>query len=302
MERLPYQGWQDCYQIESGDCRMIATADVGPRVVHLSKGNGINLLKLFEAQVGKTGGDQWRVYGGHRVWYAPEDLVDSYIPDNLPVRTEVISPKEVVFKVCLKPEVEKTLIMRVANKGKGFELVNQVRNLGGEVLRTASWGITSLAPGGVGFMPLSKASTPEETLCASGRLNTWDYTDFSDPAYVWRSGWVELHQPRAQSKQKVGTFLSMPWLAYRLENNLVIKTFDFLRASMSAADFPDQGSNVEVYFDPFLLELEGLSPWADLEPGESVSHIERLHILSIDPVWSNEKVIELVKDSITSVS
>lgn len=130
----------------------------------------------------------------------------------------------------------------------------------------------------------------------------WDYTDFSDPAYVWQSGWVELHQVRAHSKQKLGTFLPKPWLAYRLENNLVIKTFDFLSDSMSAADFPDQGSNVEVYFDPFLLELEGLSPWTDLEPGESVSHIERLHILSIDPVWSNEKVIELVKDSITSVS
>ena len=302
MKRLAYQGWQNCFQIESGDCRMIATADIGPRIVHLSRGNGENLLKLFDGQVGKTGGVDWRLVGGHRVWYAPEDLVESYIPDNNAVEVELLTPEEVCFKVSLLPEVEKSLTMRVATNDGGFELVNQVRNMSDKVFRTASWGITTLAPGGVGFMPISKALSQSETLCASGRLNLWDYTNFSDPAYSWHSDWIEFHQDRALSKQKVGTFLRDPWLAYRLKDSLVIKTFDFHRGDVSAVDFPDLGSNVEVYFDTYMLELEGLSPWTELAPGEAVSHTEKLQVLPIDPEWSNEKVIELARNSITSVS
>lgn len=299
MKQLAYQGWQNCYQIESGDCRMITTADIGPRIVHLSRGNGENLLKLFEDQIGKVGGDDWRLVGGHRVWYAPENPVTSYIPDNTAVEVEVISSDEVCFTVSLTPEVEKSLIMRVANTPNEFNLINKIKNTSELTLRTASWGITTFAPGGVGYMPIPKASSQSETLCASGQINLWDYTLLSDPAFAWRSEWVEFHQNRTLSKQKVGTFLRNPWLAYRLKESLVIKTFDFNKEDLSASDFPDLGSNIEVYFDTSMLELEGLSPWTELKPGESVSHTEKLQVLAIEPDWSHEKVIELVKSSIT---
>lgn len=299
MKQLAYQGWQNCYQIESGDCRMITTADIGPRIVHLSRGNGENLLKLFEDQIGKVGGDDWRLVGGHRVWYAPENPVTSYIPDNTAVEVEVISSDEVCFTVSLTSEVEKSLIMRVANTPNEFNLINKIKNTSELTLRTASWGITTFAPGGVGYMPIPKASSQSETLCASGQINLWDYTLLSDPAFAWRSEWVEFHQNRTLSKQKVGTFLRNPWLAYRLKESLVIKTFDFNKEELSASDFPDLGSNIEVYFDTSMLELEGLSPWTELKPGESVSHTEKLQVLAIEPDWSHEKVIELVKSSIT---
>lgn len=299
MKQLAYQGWQNCYQIESGDCRMITTADIGPRIVHLSRGNGENLLKLFEDQIGKVGGDDWRLVGGHRVWYAPENPVTSYIPDNTAVEVEVISSDEVCFTVSLTSEVEKSLIMRVANTPNEFNLINKIKNTSELTLRTASWGITTFAPGGVGYMPIPKASSQSETLCASGQINLWDYTLLSDPAFAWRSEWVEFHQNRTLSKQKVGTFLRNPWLAYRLKESLVIKTFDFNKEDLSASDFPDLGSNIEVYFDTSMLELEGLSPWTELKPGESVSHTEKLQVLAIEPDWSHEKVIELVKSSIT---
>ena len=300
MKQLEYQGWKNCYQIESGDCRMIATADIGPRIVHLSRGNGENLLKLFEEQIGRVGGDDWRLVGGHRVWYAPEDPVTSYIPDNDAVDVEVISSEEICFKVSLIPEVEKSLIMRVATNANEFEILNQIRNTSDQVLRTASWGITTFAPGGVGYMPISKAISPSDTLSASGQINLWDYTLFSDPAFTWRSEWIEFHQERTLSKQKVGTYLRNPWLAYRLGESLVIKTFEFNKEDVSAYDFPDLGSNVEVYFDTYMLELEGLSPWTELKPGETVSHTEKLQVLAIEPDWSHEKVIELVKSAITS--
>ncbi len=300
MKRLAYKGWQNCYQIENGDCKMIATADIGPRIVHLSRGDGENLLKLFENQIGKTGGNDWRLYGGHRVWHAPEDPVKSYIPDNDAVDVEILSENALCLKVKLTPEIEKSIIMRVAIEGQGFELVNQIRNLSDKPIRTASWGITTFAPGGVGYLPIPKAPSATDALCASFQINLWDYTSFSDPSFVWGPDWIEFHQDRALSKQKVGAYLNNPWLAYRLGDSLVIKTFDFQREDVNASDFPDLGSNVEVYFDTYMLELEGLSPWTELRPGETVSHTEKLQVLAVDPDWSHKKAIELVKNSITS--
>jgi hypothetical protein len=300
MKLLAYKGWQNCYQIESGECRMIATADIGPRIVHLSRGKGDNLLKLFEEQIGKTGGNEWRLYGGHRVWYAPEDPVMSYIPDNDAVEVEILSDDEICLKVRLTPEVEKSITMRVATNGLAFELVNRIQNLSDQTFRTASWGITTFAPGGVGYLPISKGSSPSQALCSNCQINLWDYTNLSDSAFVYRSEWIECHQKRATSKQKIGTYAQNPWLAYRLGDSLVVKTIDFGKQEVAACEFPDQGSNVELYFDAYMLELEGLSHWSDLKPGESVSHTEKLQVMEIEPDWSHEEVIELVKNSITS--
>lgn len=300
MKRLSYKGWQNCYQIETGDCRMIATADIGPRIVHLSRGDGGNLLKLFEDQIGKTGGNDWRLVGGHRVWHAPEDPVKSYIPDNDAVEVEILSEDALCLSVSLIPEVQKSITMRVAKKGRGFEVVNRIQNTSEKPIRTASWGITTLIPGGVGYLPIPKAPSATQALCASFQINLWDYTSFSDPSFVWRPDWIEFHQERALSKQKVGTFAVNPWLAYRLGDSVVLKTFNFGEQDLAASEFPDMGSNVEVYFDEDMFEMEGLSPWKHLNPGESVSHTERLQVFAIDSEWSHEKVIELVKNSITS--
>ena len=42
-------------------------------------------MKEYPEQVGKSGGDEWHIYGGHRLWQAPEDSKKSYAPDNGPV-------------------------------------------------------------------------------------------------------------------------------------------------------------------------------------------------------------------------
>lgn len=118
-------------------------------------------------------------------------------------------------------------------------------------------------------------------------------------AYAWNADWIEFHQERALARQKVGTYLRDIRLAFRKGDSLMIKTFEFHRDDVSADDLPDLGSNVEVYFDPYMLELEGLSSWTDLKPEEAVFHIERLQVLAIKPGWSNAEVIELARNSIT---
>jgi hypothetical protein len=42
-------------------------------------------------EMGKTGGDVWRLYGGHRLWHAPEIPNRTYFPDNQAVTVETLN-------------------------------------------------------------------------------------------------------------------------------------------------------------------------------------------------------------------
>src|SRR5215813_199401 len=81
-ENVPYGGWPHCLHLTNGKVELIITTDVGPRVIRFGFVGGQNLFKEFKDQLGKTGGDEWRSYGGHRLWHAPEDAKRTYWPDN----------------------------------------------------------------------------------------------------------------------------------------------------------------------------------------------------------------------------
>src|SRR5687768_15673614 len=85
MEIVPYGGWSRCARFEGGGVELIVTLDVGPRIIHLGLVGGSNELAVHEKDRGKTGGGDYRSYGGHRLWIAPEELPKTTQPDNDPV-------------------------------------------------------------------------------------------------------------------------------------------------------------------------------------------------------------------------
>src|SRR5579862_4195581 len=89
MEIVAYGGWKRCARIVSGQLEMIVTLDVGPRVIRFGAIGGPNELVEYPADTGKTGGDEYRSYGGHRLWIAPEEMPKTYYADNHPVEYEV---------------------------------------------------------------------------------------------------------------------------------------------------------------------------------------------------------------------
>ena len=82
IERIPFLGWPNVLRLSNGTVELIATLDVGPRILSYSLAGGINPLAVFEEQAGGTGEAQWRNRGGHRLWLAPESPEFSYFPDN----------------------------------------------------------------------------------------------------------------------------------------------------------------------------------------------------------------------------
>ena len=84
-KKLTYGGWPNCIRLTDGKTELVVTTDVGPRVIRYARIGEENVLKEVDAELGKTGGNEWRSYGGHRLWHAPEAIPRTYAPDNAPV-------------------------------------------------------------------------------------------------------------------------------------------------------------------------------------------------------------------------
>ena len=517
IQKTSFSDWNNCFSLKSDGVEMIATADVGPRIIFFGLEGKTNLLKLFEDEVGRSGDNAFLFYGGHRLWAAPEDPLLSYIPDNravevrldenewiltlirkadesnlekrlsmrvatmaerkmfvedsqevhasenlqkdninqanlmrvailnegdvvtedsredvsiqlshehnvetarlIPVSTigegDVVTEDSVkgeklqlshqnnvepdrLIRLCrtgvvvtkdsgggenirlsdennvetarlmrvatldegdvvtgessqgesIQPphdnDDESAILMRVATMDQGkdvemedgrdddpksfarpgleeplseppsmndesskhhfqnnkdcdsgvmasFVVRNELINRGQSPIRTASWGISSLAPGGMGFMPIEKKINPEKRFQASNQINLWPYTSLANPAYQWKDEWLEIDQTRTKSKQKIGSFNRKAWLAYRLEDQLIVIFLPGLQIEEEL--YPDLRSNIEIYFDEDMLELETLSPWKTIDPGESVYHDEVWTLIKINDDPDNETVI-----------
>ncbi len=90
IAKVNYRGWANSYRLSNDVIDLVVTTDVGPRIIRCGFVNDENEFKEFPDQVGRTGGDEWRIYGGHRFWHAPEDPHRTYFPDNSTVACEQV--------------------------------------------------------------------------------------------------------------------------------------------------------------------------------------------------------------------
>ncbi|MCA9413161.1 MAG: hypothetical protein KC944_18250, partial [Candidatus Omnitrophica bacterium] len=60
MENVEYGGWANCVRLSNGTMELIATTDVGPRIIRCGFVGGENLFLESTDQLGKTGGEDWR--------------------------------------------------------------------------------------------------------------------------------------------------------------------------------------------------------------------------------------------------
>lgn len=274
---ISYGGWSHCAKLTSGRYEMVVTAEVGPRIISIKSPGlgGNNVLKEYSAMLGTSGAGAWQIYGGHRLWCAPETREKTYYPDNHAVRIE-----QRADEICFIPPVETS---NQIQKEIGISLVSEdivrvrhrIKNLGGAAVTVAPWALTVMRPGGTAILPLPPRGAHSDFLLPTGRLSMWAYTDFSDPRYAWGKEYLFLRQDeRSSQAQKIGIypdFTSVAWLGYALPECTLLKS---CRMAPSA-DYPDLGVALEVYTDHEMLELETLAPLRSLAPQQTVEHEER---------------------------
>ena len=53
-----YGGWDNCIRLENDEIELVATTDIGPRIIRFAYKDSQNLFKEFTGQIGMTGGDE----------------------------------------------------------------------------------------------------------------------------------------------------------------------------------------------------------------------------------------------------
>jgi hypothetical protein len=291
IEKTAFQGWPNCYRVSNGVVEFIATTDVGPRIISYSFVGGTNVFFVREDFAGQTGGTEWKNYGGHRIWHAPEDKVRSYEPDNTAIAAKVIENGLVLTMPAEKLSgIRKEIEITLDPASTEVRVVHRLRNAGAWSVELAPWAISVMAPGGFAIAPMPTAFHPDRLL-PNRALTLWPYTDMKDDRWLWGTDYVLLRQKVVgegrQERTKVGINDNLGWAAYYLKGNLFIKRFTYVEG----ARYPDFNSSLEVFSNNRMLELETLAPLVTLPPGGVAVHEERWELhRNVDLAFSEDDV------------
>jgi hypothetical protein len=297
QQNFQYGGWPHCVRLSNGTVELVATTDVGPRIIRFGFVGGPNVFREWPDQLGKTGGAQWRIYGGHRLWHAPENQPRTYAPDNSPIAaiwdgttltlTEPAEPSTGIQKA-----MEITLDPATAHVRVVHRLTN--KNVWGVEL--APWAISAMPAGGRAIFPQEPKQSHGKTLLPVRTITLWAYTDMQDPRWSWGTRYIQLRcEADRPAAQKGGVRNTLGWAAYAENGQLFLDRFGF----QPHARYPDLGCNVESYTSGDMLELETLGPLTRVPPNGSVAHTEQWFLYKVQVADSeaaiDEKVSPLVR-------
>ncbi len=274
LERLAFAGWPHCLRLANREIDLVLTTDVGPRILRAGFLGAPNLLHVRAEDEGRTGGDEWRLYGGHRLWHAPEAMPRSYAPDNAAVAHRWDAE---TCTLTLTQAVEATtglakeMAVTLDPDRNAVRVLHRLTNHNLWPVETSPWAITAFAAGGRAILPQEPWLDPSLDLLPSRPIALWHYTRMDDPRWVWGGRFIQLRfRANLVSEQKAGILNRQGWAAHLGHGALFLKRFG-LRPE---ARYPDFGCNNEVYVNGSFLELETLGPLATLAPGGSVEHAE----------------------------
>ncbi|MEO6873536.1 MAG: hypothetical protein ABI222_01815 [Opitutaceae bacterium] len=258
-------------KLATGALELVVTTDVGPRVTSLRslKGTAGNLFLEMPANEERFHGFYLR--GGHRLWHAPEDIVRSYQPDDVPLAVKML-PKGVGLTAPTETTTGLQKGLKVEMLGeRTVKVTHTMTNRGLWPVDCAPWALTMFRAGGYAVLPLHpKGDHARGDLLPTYALVPWTFTDLSLPVWQPRRDFIGVDVARAKQAQKLGITNYPGWSAYWLKGTTFVKYSPVI----AGANYPDLGSCFEVFTNGAMIELETLGPLAKLAPGKTATHVE----------------------------
>lgn len=258
--------------VENNFLRVDYLTTIGPRIIALyAKQANLELLVQTPDIHWPTPHGEYYLYGGHRVWKAPEDSFYNCPEDHV----TIITDKD---RVTLRSSVDGSGLQKEISfclDENRVLLTHQITWHGQEPIELAPWTITQLPLGGVAILPQSDipaGSMPTRSLAV------WPYASIADLRLELHDELILVYGSADEKVFKAGSYNPFGWAAYLLDKVLFVKRFP-------VSDFrtlPDMGSNVEVFVWDSYLELETLGKLTSLNPGESVIFEETWEVIAGD--------------------
>jgi len=275
IEKINFSGWENSIKLSNGIVDVVATTDVGPRIVRFGFEEDANEFNLDPKTLGLKGGNEFRFYGGHRLWHSPEDRKRTYVSDNDPVDWHEI---ENGIRLIQKPEkwvnTQKQIDIILSPDESKVKLIHRIANLGAWPIELSAWAITVLNTEGIEIIPQPNKDTD---LLPNRQIVLWPYSKMNDKRVYWGEKYIALKQdPNNETPFKLGINNQEGWAAYIRKGHLFVKRY----YPQEDATYPDFGVSFETYTNDWMLEIETLSPFTKLQPGETIEHIEEWELYS----------------------
>lgn len=276
-EVMQHERWGRCVALRNGSVELLATLDFGPRVIRLSSAGGSNLF--FEDKEGAisqsgeafepVGGGAWNIYGGHRLWTSPERIPRTTYPDNDPVEWEKAGENGIALRAPRERwnQVTKSIELQLDPAGPNVSVIHRVTNDGPWPIRFAPWALSVMSAGGRAVVPMTGT---DSGLLPNRRFVHWPYNRLNDPRVSFTESELVVDQGEGPTPYKIGTDNEAGWAAYSNHGDTFIKRYH----PVPGGSYPDFGVSFELYTNTHMLELETLGEYREVEPGETVVHVE----------------------------
>jgi hypothetical protein len=277
IEKVAYLGQPNCYRLSNGTVEIIVTTDIGPRIIRYGFVGSDNMLAELPEPTTKTELGDWKPWGGHRFWAAPEAMPRTYSPDNSPIEFKIEGNNTIRLIQTVEPKsgIQKEITVTLSATGTAVTIHHKVTNKNMWAIDLAPWALTIMHGGGVTILPQEPYKSHDEELLPARPLVFWYYTNLSDPRWSIGKKFIRLKtDDNIQEPQKIGIANKQGWAAYLRNGELFVKRFLY----SDGATYPDFGCNNETYTAGSFMEIESLGPMAHLEPGQTAEHDEHWHL------------------------
>jgi len=287
----------DCIPLKNNSLELLVTQSVGPRIIRLSLLGAENLLaELPDVMLDCPGTGKMNLWGGHRLWHAPEVKRRTYLPDNQPVTiTEIENGLEVVQPTEVQTGIQKSMHITLPDQSATVIIDHTLKNEGIWPVELAPWAITQLKLGGFVVLPQITDIADPDGLQPNRRLTLWPYTDMNSSHIQWGNRYIVVHASVREGALKLGFPNPAGWLAYYLNQTLFVKQATY----QAEAEYLDFGSSSECYCNADFLELETLGPQTILEPGQAVSHRETWRLYADVQLEPTEDAIQQIVEALS---
>ncbi|MDD5626414.1 MAG: hypothetical protein PHW01_00140 [Patescibacteria group bacterium] len=278
-----------------GGYKIGVTIGIGPRIHHFGLQNKDNLL-FWDNQERCRGG--WFLYGGHRVWtHRPgaDETEEAYAPDNKPCYFGAMDrtwgfwgAQDSVFKI------QRGFSITEAGSG-AIDVESFIRN-GSDMLWSGGvWALTCIDPIGKSFaVPLGGKgdwSTVPMVIFKrwaghTSRVNDPQFQpDARDELMIIEPRGIEAKRMFAVHQGWIGCYAPHAGCSF----------FKIAKFETALEERYPRGCNVALYIglENFMVEMETMSPWVTLKPGEMCAHKETWVLTEPIP-WDQTDRIEKV--------
>jgi hypothetical protein len=281
------------YAISSPFLQVEVLAQAGPRLVGLVLAGGEeNLLAEAPDVSWDTPYGVYTLYGGHRLWHAPEAFPRSYVPDDGGLRVEEVDGGVRLVGMEGPTGLRKTIDIKLHSQRPALSLRHGLANTGAWPVELAPWAITQVPLGGLAVLPVG---APELSPYLPNRhLAVWPYTHLDDPRLRFSGDLVLVEGVGRDHALKIGCLNHRGWLGYLRKGIFFIKRFQ----PEPTAVHPDLNCNAEVYVYNRFLELETVAPLCRLEPGHEVAHLETWELARVPDVEATPEGVQGVLEAL----